>query len=315
MRDWLRMGGSAAAVAARRGDLWPAGALAEIVTLAWVPLALAVVSIPSLSVLTFAGVEFATAASLPVRIGALASIALGLLLLARLIAAFGEAAVLRAWVRRSETYRPSAVAADAGAIVVVEAVAFLPAMVATAFLLVVAAGEAPRVWQRPDIGGVDAVGRLGTALAPELVLLLAMLILGHVCAAAGRAVLIGGVPTGPLDLVRAAWRVTRAHAAAAIGLGLAGLALRAAFFVAAAVLLRLLWQPLAARVTGGDVWAPATLPLLLGFVFAWLCLVAASGVLHVWLSRWWMAAFGSDLSQVRRVEDAGARWTPRTSSS
>ena len=113
MTDWLRRGGSAAADAARRGDLWPAGALAEIVTLAWVPLALAVVSIPSLSVLTFAGVDFATAPSLPLRIGALASIAVGLLLLARLIAAFGEAAVVRAWVGRSEAYPPAAVAADA----------------------------------------------------------------------------------------------------------------------------------------------------------------------------------------------------------
>lgn len=318
MRTWLRAGGRAAVRAARRGDLWAGGALAEIVPLAWLPLAVAVIALPSLSEITFAGVEFATAPELTLRVAAVISVALGLLLLIRLVAAFGEAAVVRGSVERTERPAPGAVAADAGAFVVIEVVAFIPALLAGAALLAFAADVAPRVWQRPDLGGVDAAGRLLSALAPNVVVFVAVLVVGHVMAAAGRTALADHPGRGVGAIVRAAWRTVAARPLAALGVSVVALVARLAFFVAASVLLRFLWHPIAARIGDAELWAPATLALLIGFVFAWLCIVAASGVLHVWVVGWWVATFGGgrgEAVQADSVGDGGARWTPRPSSS
>ena len=58
------------------------------------------------------------------------------------------------------------------------------------------------------------------------------------------------------------------------------------YLVVAAMLLRVLWDPIGARLAS-DGMGPSSLLLLVGFVAIWLCLVLGGGALHAWGSVSW----------------------------
>ena len=55
----------------------------------------------------------------------------------------------------------------------------------------------------------------------------------------------------------------------------------------AAVLLRLLWEPIESLLVGATAIDPATVLLLVGFVAIWLCLILAGGAVQAWASAGW----------------------------
>jgi hypothetical protein len=60
-----------------------------------------------------------------------------------------------------------------------------------------------------------------------------------------------------------------------------------------AALLGVLWHPIGIRLSGEGIDA-AIVPLLVGFVAIWLCLVLGGGALHAWASVTWTGVLGSD---------------------
>jgi hypothetical protein len=59
-----------------------------------------------------------------------------------------------------------------------------------------------------------------------------------------------------------------------------------------AILLRVLWAPIADRLVVAGIDA-AVLLLLVGFVAIWLCLVLAGGALHAWGALSWTRILGA----------------------
>ena len=315
LRRWLAEGWSAAQVAGGRADLWPAGALAELVALGWLVLAAAVVPLPSITHLTFLAVDLATSTALPLRVAALAAVLLGGLVLLRLIGAIGQVAVLRGLAhRRPDSGSAADVIADAGSVVLVQAVAFLPAVAAAALVAVAAVDAAERVWQQSDVVGAEAVRRLVSSVTPFIGMLAAALVLGQMLTGPVVARLIGGqVALGPA--IRAGWRRLAARPASTAGVAATALVARLIYVAACWATLRTLWQPVAAALDRPDALPPLALPLLLGFVLAWLSLVAAFGTLHVWFAAWWVRSVTVHDGERFGGEREGARWTPSASSS
>ena len=79
---------------------------------------------------------------------------------------------------------------------------------------------------------------------------------------------------------------------------------RIGYLVVARVLLRVLWAPIEARLSG-EGFGIAVVLLLVGFVAIWLCLVLAGGALHAWGSVSWtrlLEARGRDAGAVAPME-------------
>jgi hypothetical protein len=282
VRAWLRRGATATLRAADRSDLWPAGALASLAFLGWVPLLLAVARI-DIGDLTFLASSLRASSAFPANVIALAvAIVAGFMLLC-LLAAAAEAALLRT-ASASESGRPPFSHAALAGFTVILACA-LPAAVATAGLLLGASALVPAEVQSPDFG-VPLVLRLVGLLSPFLLALLLAVLLGQaIGGAALRPALAQGVPPAVAlgrslrELVRRPWG--RAGVATA---GLVGDLLAVALTYA---VLRVLWAPIAAELDRGRLASPDTLLLLVGLVAIWLALVLAAGALHVGISTWW----------------------------
>ena len=312
MRSWLHHGRASASLAADSAHLWPAGALAELVSLGWVPFALTVMPLPTTGDLAFVGVAVALADSFPLNVVAIAAVLLGGLLLLRLVAAFAEATVLPALVGRATPRDLAAVTADGGSLLAVQGVALAPAAIALAAVLPVLVTEVPAAWRSPDLGGAPVLARAVAAAAPPLVpVLIAWLVGEAFAAAANRRVLRHA--DGFWSAVRMAVRDLVRRPVAVIRLTLTGAAIQLGYLVASLALLRVLWAPIAQGLESGRLFPSPGATLLLGFVFIWLCLVAASGALHVWLSAWWTAELGVALPV--SVEEGRSRWTREPSSS
>ncbi|MFN2484445.1 MAG: hypothetical protein ABR509_05840 [Candidatus Limnocylindria bacterium] len=310
MRGWLARGGRAASVAASAPELWIAGALSELVSVGWLPL-LAAVPLPSPSDAAFLVASIAGRREFPLLIGALISSAIGAVLLGNLARALCDAVVFGGVAalppEREATQRRT------GIIWVAELIALAPTAAALLVLGYLAVTVAPAEWQSPDIGGRTVVARVVAALAPGLALLaLALLVGDGLRSAAIRQVIAGAL--GPRAALRGAVMDLAAGRWSAIGLAIAALLLRAAYLGFAYALLRALWQPLGRQAASGALLSLPGAPLLLGFVFVWLCLTLGSGGLRTWLAGWWTAVLADGRLRRGRREVRRPAWTRRPSS-
>ena len=284
MRAWLRRGAMALQRAADRSDLWPAGALASLAFLGWLPLLLAVARI-DVGDLTFLASSLRASGAFPANVIALAvAIVAGVVLLC-LLAAAAEAALIRAASVADGGNPPFSRAALAGLTVIL--VCALPAAVATAALLLGALALVPAEVQSPDFG-IPLVVRLVGRLLPFLLALLLTVLVGQALGgpALRRALASPAAPVAVAlarslrEVLRRPWGRIGVAAAALLG-DLIAVALTYA-------VLRVLWAPIATELDRGRLASPDTLLLLVGFVAIWLALVLAAGALHVGISIWWM---------------------------
>jgi hypothetical protein len=283
MLAWLRRGASAAQLAGDRADLWPAGALAWLAYLGWLPLIL-VVAEPDPNGLAALGVSIYTSSAFPGNVVALAVAVVAGFAVLCLLAAMGELALQRTAVR-PELSRPQFARSTLTAFSVT-LVSSLPAAVTVGFVLTRLMAVAPGEFQSPDIGTPILV-RLALDLLPYLAALLVVMLLvqafGGVALRRAQAepdmAVMSILAAAADDLVRRPW--------SRLGVAGSSLLLDLIAAVLSFALLRILWTPIGAAIDGGRLATPDTLLLLLGFVAIWLALLLAAGVVHVAISAWW----------------------------
>jgi hypothetical protein len=302
MRAWLHRAALAAQLAGDRADLWPAGALAWLAYVGWLPLIL-VVADPDPNGLAAFGVSIYTSGAFPANVIALALAVLAGFAILCLLAAMAEVALQR--TATSLHGRPPFARATLTAFSVI-LVSALPAAVAVGLLLRRLMAVAPDEFQSPDIT-TPVLVRLALDLLPYLLALLLVLLLVQAFGAIAlrRAQAEPGVALTSIlaatagDLLRRPWS-RLAVAASALLLDL----------VAAIVsfgLLRILWAPIGAALEGGRLASPDTLLLLLGFVAIWLTLLLAAGAVHVAISAWWAMELARAEQGWRRLRVEGGR--------
>jgi hypothetical protein len=282
--------GTAARVAADRGDLWLHGTLGTLSYLAWLPLVLTVAAAPRTSDLAFLGASLFTSALFPFNLLLIATLAALGILVACLLAAFAEASLLRAaglgTPGRSMTRELEATFS-------VMLVAVLPAVAVAAALISGAAAVAPVEFGAPDLGLPLAL-RIALRLVPLLAGLALLAWLGQALGAVAirKAVGPGALPVG--DALRAALRDLIQHPGRRLGLALTAFIADLLAVALAVALLRVLWAPIAAELAGGRLVSASALLLLVGFVAVWLTVTLALGALHVWVSTWWSLELGAN---------------------
>ena len=299
----------AATYALDRPGLWPAGALAQVTMLGCLPLVLAVVPLPRPSELTFMAVELLGAPALATRLLALGSILTGALILLLLIGSIGDAAVLRRFLPGDQDPRPGELLGTAGSIAVIRFLSLLPAVLALvavgAALVGVGRDELPTAELSPSL-----FARLALAVAPLLAVVAVAALAGQAFAALATRRLVIGQSSIPSALLGAG-RDLVARRAPAAALAVVGSVVTLGYLVFAFALLRVLWAPIAGELATGRLFPSPALPLLLGFILIWLCLVAGSGALHVWLSAWWTRFITHDALPVADLEERSATWMQR----
>lgn len=288
MRAWIRRAASSARIAGERSDLWVPGALASLAFLGWIPFVLAVVPLPDQGDLGFVASQLNEPSGIPVR-GLLLGVAvLVMVMVATLLVALGEAALLRGL----DAVQPprGSLARDAVNVWAVELGGMLPFVVTLILLAMAVAAAAPGEYQSPDAGSPFAMRVLADVWPWVALAILSALIGQAFGAVASRRVLrepISGALRGAArELVR--------RPAALVVTALATLGLYLAMLAASALLLHLLWAPIARSLSIARFGTPATPFLLVGFVSIWLCLLLASGALHAWTSGWWSAELNRD---------------------
>jgi len=274
MRHWLRQVVAAALEVSDRPALWLPGALAWTVTVGWAAFLVGVAHAPTVATLTFLGAGIFTSGAWPwnALLGAGGAVMVGVVGFA--LAAMAEAAVLRG---RRESLD------DARRLFVIAVVCVAPALIGILIvglaLFVVAPGEFNAPAER-----LGPVVRTAIRLSP---ILLGTLVVasagGALHAAASRRALRGD---GVLDALRGGLRALRAVGSTAVLQATALLVARIGYAALVAILLRVLWAPIADRLALAGIDA-AVLLLLVGFVAIWLCLVLGGGALHAWSSTWW----------------------------
>lgn len=294
MRAWLGRGLAAAQLAGDRSDLWPAGALAWLAYLGWLPL-LAVVARPDPNDLAFFGVSVYTSSAFPWNVVALASAAVATFMLLCAIAAAAEVALLRS----AAVDRPHPTSYWHAALTgfTVTLVSTLPAVAAGALVLIGVIAVAPSEFQSPDIG-TPVLLRMAGPLLPYLVVLVLALLAGqafgglalHTPQAGPQGTATDGFALAARSLLRRPWT--------SLGVAAGGLLLDAINLVFTFALLRVLWAPIGSALADGRLATPSTLLLLLGFVAIWLALLLVAGALHVVVSAWW----AMELARGRRGE-------------
>jgi len=294
---WLQSAGIAARVAADRGDLWLPGTLGALPYLAWLPLVMTVAAVPRTSDLAFFGAGLLSSGLFPLNVLLIAVLgALGILL-ACLLAAFAEAALLRAaglgTPGRSMTQELEMALS-------VMLVAVLPAVAVGAALISAVAAVAPAEFGAPDLG-VPLVLRIAQRVAPLLAALILFAWLGQALGAVALRKVIGreAIPIG--RALRAALRDLRHHPLRRLGLALASFVADLLGVALAVALLRVVWAPVGVELADGQLVTPAALLLLVGFVAIWLAVILGFGALHVWVSTWWSLEIGTP-GEVTRPE-------------
>jgi hypothetical protein len=280
-RGWVGDAVAAANVAGARADLWLPGSLSALGYLAWIPLLVTVAGLPSESDLSFAGVRLFSSGSFPLNVLLLASLAGLVVLVACLVAALGEAVVLRASGRGTDR----SLAHDTEVAFGIILIASLPALAALVAIGFGIAAVAPAEFGAPNTG-TPAVLRVAMRLLPLLLLLVAMVVVGQAFGAASvrRALsdgdLLGTALRGGLaDVVRDPLR--------RLGIAAVGTLADVVAIVFALALLRILWAPIGTDLAGGQLVSPQALLLLTGFVAIWLALVLFWGALRAWTATWW----------------------------
>ena len=300
MGGWLRRALYAAQLAGDRADLWPAGALAWLAFLGWLPF-MVVVARPDPNDLAFLGVSIYTSGAFPLNLIGLAALAVTVFALLCLLSAMAQVALLRSAAVPDAARPPFARATLTGFTIVV--VAAVPAVGALAALLAGVAAVAPDAFTSPDTSTPILV-RLGAPLAPFLILFVAALLAGQ--AFGGSALRVAHeLPGAPITtvlgrtggtLVRRPW--------GALGVALGGLLLDVLVLVVTIALLSVLWMPIGNALDGGRLATAETLLLLLGFVAIWLGLLLVAGAVHVAVSAWWA------IEQARHGREVGRGGLP-----
>ena len=280
---WLRHAADAARLAADRADLWLPGSLGALSYLAWLPLLLTVAALPRASDLAFLGAQLVSSGAFPWNLLMIATLATLSVIGACGVAAFGEAALLRATgggTPGRSLLRETEVALS------ILLVALLPAVAVFAALAAGTAAVAPAEFGAPDLGG-PLLLRIAGHLVPLLAALGAMMVVGQAFGAAALRWATGpnAVPVG--RAMRAGLRDLVRHPARRFGLAFASTLTDLLALALTIALLRILWAPIGAELAGGQSISLQALLLLVGFVAIWLALVLASGALHAWVSAWW----------------------------
>lgn len=285
MLRWLRAASESLAVVSDDPGRWLPGALAWTVSAGWIALVAGVARPPTTADLTFFGARFYTSGAWPWNLVGLIVALVALLALAVVLAAVGEAVLVRG---------TRAAGADVRRIATISAVCGLPLLLALGMLALGAAAVAETEFNSP-YGEGSPLMRIGLRLAP---LLIGTVVITLACrawhAAAVRDVL-AGVPVRRA-LGQAPRRLAR-RAGAALTQSVAGLVARIGSIVFAAVLLRVLWAPIESRLAHREIGVALVL-LLVGFVAIWLCGVLAGGALHAWGSLTWTRILGEPEERV-----------------
>jgi hypothetical protein len=293
MRRWRDEALAAADLVAGRADLWLPGALAWSLTVGWMPLLVAVARPPTVADLTFLGARVYTSGAWPWNVVAALAGAVLLTAAGFVLVAVAETALVGAWRRGPSVGR----VARATVIGFVSAAPTLAAALAAATAFVLAA---TREFTSPAPG--DPLMRSLGSAAPFLVAVaLAWAIGSTVHAAALREAVLGRAGVG--EAIAAVPRRLRSAGSASVTASAAALAFRVAYLTATAVLLGVLWHPIGIRLSREGIDA-AIVPLLVGFVAIWLCLVLGGGALHAWASVTWTGVLGG---YGRRAAGAGPR--------
>jgi hypothetical protein len=286
---WLRNAAAAARLAADRGDLWLAGALGALGYVAWLPLVLAVSSVPRASDLAFMGAGLFSSELFPLNLLLLATLAALGILIGCLLAALAEATLLRG-LGLGTPQRP--LVREVEVVFSVILVAVLPAVAVAAALLSGVAAVAPGEFGAPD-AGVPLALRIALRLLPLLAALAILAVAGQAVGgvAIRRAAGPGALSVG--DSLKAALWDLIAHPARRVGLALVSLMVDVLAVVLAVALLRVMWGPIGADLAGGQLISPQALLLLVGFVAVWFAVILAFGALLVWISAWWSLELGA----------------------
>ena len=283
MRRWVTAALAGADLVAGRAATWLPGAMAWSLTVGWIPLLVAVAWPPSVSELTFLGARIYSSGAWPWNAVAIGAVALVVAAVGFVLVTVAEAVLVRASLRRAPEAGGLARLLGIGLVTAAPVLATLLAA-ATAFVLV-----AVREFNAPDAGGplLRSLGRI----TPFLVAVgVAWLVAGAAHAAASRAALLDGAAL--VDALAAVPRRLRGAGRPGFVQAIAVPLLRVAYLVAATLLLSVLWDPIAGRLEGGGLDA-TMLPLLVGFVAIWLCLVLGGGALHAWGSVTWTKVLGT----------------------
>jgi hypothetical protein len=279
MRRWLSAVRSAGDAVAERPALWLPGALAWVATIGWLALVFGVATPPTVAELTFLGARIVGSGMWPWNLVAFAAAAAIVVVLAFVLVAAGEAALLRG--RRASP-------ADVARIAAIGLVCALPAMVAVAATVAGFAAIARGEFNAP-VPGPGPLVRTALRLAPLLIIVV-------VAAAAGAALQAAAVRRavagrGVARALREAPGALAASGPAALLQAAALLLARIAYLAVATIMVRVLWAPIAVRLESEGIGLAGML-LLVGFVAIWLCLVLGGGALHAWGSASWTRVVG-----------------------
>jgi hypothetical protein len=257
-----------------------------------VPLLLAVAP-PDVDDVAGLAVSLYSSGAYPANVVALAiTVVSGFMLLA-LLATAAEVAIVRSMMAvpgdgPSEPARhapTTGTATLAGLAVVLLSAA--PFLVAAAWLAVGVAVEGPAIYSAPGSEST-IVQRLATALLPQLVVLALALLL---CQAVGGSLLRRAIGSAGDRLAIALRDGTRELARSPLrrlGVAAVGLLKDVLLLAGSWALLQLLWRPIGEALGPGLLTSPQVMLLLVGFVAIWLILLLVGGVLHAFVSAWWL---------------------------
>ncbi|HEX6656107.1 MAG TPA: hypothetical protein VF153_07845 [Candidatus Limnocylindria bacterium] len=286
MRGWLGRGGAAVGIAADRADLWPAGTLAWLAFVGWLPLLLTVAPPDAEGIEAF-GVSFYLSQWFPLNLVLLAAVAVMLFMLLCLVSAGAEVAIERSADPTAE--RPPAGRAI-GAAFTVMLLAAVPVVAASALVAMGVVTVAPAEYLSADLA-TPVLLRIALRLLPQLAIVLVVLLAMQ--ALAGTALRISFARRGSAATAfGGALRTLHHQPLAVTGVAVVGLLLDAVNVALNLVLLRLLWAPIAVGLGDGLGRGPQTILLLVGFVAVWLGLLLTAGALHVAVSAWWAMEVG-----------------------
>jgi hypothetical protein len=284
--SWLARAGEALRIGADRADLWPAGALAWLAYLGWLPLIL-VVAPPDGDALEAFGVSLYLSQSFPLNVAMLvAAMVVGFSALCLLVAA-AEVGLqeLADGARHSSRSRTTL---SAFAIVLLASLPVLAVMLMVAYGVI---AVAPAEYLSSDIG-TPVLLRIAARVVPQLVAAAIVLVVVQALAAVALRQVVMVPARTATGAIGVALREVRRRPLATIGLSLAATLADAVVVVVEVAALRVLWRPIAIGLGDGLLTRPGTIPLLLGFVAIWLGLLLASGALHVAVSAWWALQLG-----------------------
>jgi hypothetical protein len=266
------------------------------VTVGWVALLVGVGRPLGDGELTFIGAGIFASGAWPWNAVGIGLAGLAVALLAFLLAAAGEAALLR---------RTQATPGDVRRIFVLGVVCAAPVLVGLLALAIATVVVGPAEFNAPN-QELGPMARTALRLSPILVTIL-------VAASAGAAIHAGaarGVVAGRTTVraLRGAPRMLAAAGTSALLQASGILVARIVYVAMCAILLRVLWAPIGLRLAETGIDAAVGL-LLVGFVAIWLCLLLGGGALHAWGSVSWTRVLRTGVSEPggspERMESTG----------